>query len=104
MLDTVVTSASLLGLLGTILAMMHSFKLIGSAGLVGPGGITAVGLLIALVGFNYLSRLQAKRLDEMERLGSDWSTTLAWMFRKQWPDMKLGRSRQPKRCRIGITP
>ena len=34
---------------------------------------TAVGLLIALValfGFNYLTRLQAQTLDEMERLGT----------------------------------
>jgi biopolymer transport protein ExbB len=34
---------------------------------------TAVGLLIALValfGFNYLTRLQAQMLDEMERLGT----------------------------------
>jgi biopolymer transport protein ExbB len=82
-LDTVVTAAPLLGLLGTILGMMHSFKLIGPAGLVDPGGVTAgvaealiataVGLLIALValfGFNYLSRLQAQTLDEMERLGT----------------------------------
>ena len=82
-LDTVVTAAPLLGLLGTILGMMHSFKLIGPAGLVDPSGVTAgvaealiataVGLLIALValfGFNYLSRLQAQTLDEMERLGT----------------------------------
>jgi len=82
-LDTVITAAPLLGLLGTIFGMMQSFKLIGHAGLVNPGGVTAgvaealiataVGLLIALValfGFNYLSRLQAQTLDEMERLGT----------------------------------
>ncbi len=82
-LDTVITAAPLLGLLGTILGMMQSFKLIGPDGLVNPGGVTAgvaealiataVGLLIALValfGFNYLSRLQAQTLDEMERLGT----------------------------------
>lgn len=82
-LDTVITAAPLLGLLGTIFGMMQSFKLIGPGGLVNPGGVTAgvaealiataVGLLIALValfGFNYLSRLQAQTLDEMERLGT----------------------------------
>jgi biopolymer transport protein ExbB len=82
-LDTVVTAAPLLGLLGTIFGMMQSFRLIGPDGLVNPGGVTAgvaealiataVGLLIALValfGFNYLTRLQAQMLDEMERLGT----------------------------------
>ena len=82
-LETVVTAAPLLGLLGTILGMMQSFKLIGPAGLTNPGGVTAgvaealiataVGLLIALIAlfaFNYLSRLQAQTLDEMERLGT----------------------------------
>jgi biopolymer transport protein ExbB len=82
-LDTVVTAAPLLGLLGTILGMMHAFQLIGGKGLVNPIGVTggvaqaliatAVGLLIALIalfGFNYFSRLQAQTLDEMERLGT----------------------------------
>jgi len=82
-LDTVVTAAPLLGLLGTIFGMMQSFKLMGPDGLVNPSGVTAgvaealiataVGLLIALValfGFNYLTRLQAQTMDEMERLGT----------------------------------
>ena len=82
-LDTVVTAAPLLGLLGTIFGMMQSFKLMSPDGLVNPSGVTAgvaealiataVGLLIALValfGFNYLTRLQAQMLDEMERLGT----------------------------------
>jgi biopolymer transport protein ExbB len=82
-LDTIVTAAPLLGLLGTILGMMHAFQLIGGSGLVNPIGVTggvaqaliatAVGLLIALValfGFNYFSRLQSHTLDEMERLGT----------------------------------
>jgi biopolymer transport protein ExbB len=82
-LDTVVTAAPLLGLLGTLFGMMQSFRLIGPDGLANPGGVTAgvaealiataVGLsiaLIALFGFNYLTRLQAQMLDEMERLGT----------------------------------
>lgn len=83
LLETIVTAAPLLGLLGTITGMMHAFNLIGGNGLVDPGGITggvaqaliatAVGILIALValfGFNYFSRQQAKAMEEMERLGT----------------------------------
>jgi len=82
-LETIVTAAPLLGLMGTIIGMMHSFQLIGGKGLVNPTGVTggvaqaliatAIGLLIALIalfGFNYFSRLQAQTLDEMERLGT----------------------------------
>lgn len=82
-LETIVTAAPLLGLLGTILGMMHAFQLIGGQGLVNPIGVTggvaqaliatAIGLLIALVAlfaFNFFSRLQAQTLDEMERLGT----------------------------------
>ncbi|HEY8099876.1 MAG TPA: MotA/TolQ/ExbB proton channel family protein [Burkholderiaceae bacterium] len=82
-LETIVTAAPLLGLMGTIAGMMHSFQLIGGNGLVNPTGVTggvaqaliatAVGLLIALVslfGFNFFSRLQSQTLDEMERLGT----------------------------------
>lgn len=82
-LETIVTAAPLLGLMGTILGMMHSFHLIGDNGLVNPTGVTggvaqaliatAFGLLIALIalfGFNFFSRRQAQTLDEMERLGT----------------------------------
>lgn len=82
-LETIVTAAPLLGLLGTIAGMMHSFNVIGSNGVVDPSGVTggvaqaliatALGLLIAIVAlfaFNFFSRLQAQALDEMERLGT----------------------------------
>lgn len=82
-LETIVTAAPLLGLLGTITGMMHSFHLFGSSGLVDPTGVTggvaqaliatALGIFIAIVAlfaFNYLSRTQAQTLDEMERLGT----------------------------------
>ena len=82
-LETTVTAAPLLGLLGTITGMMHAFNLIGASGLVDPTGVTggvaqaliatALGLFIALValfGFNFFSRLQSQTLDEMERLGT----------------------------------
>ncbi|HYW03710.1 MAG TPA: MotA/TolQ/ExbB proton channel family protein [Gammaproteobacteria bacterium] len=82
-LETIVTAAPLMGLLGTITGMMDAFHLIGSKGLVAPAGVssgvaealiaTALGLAIALValfGYNFFSRLQARTLDEMERIGT----------------------------------
>src|ERR1700726_5112446 len=82
-LETVVTAAPLLGLLGTITGMMQAFKVIGGSGLVAPTQVTsgvaqaliatALGLLIAifaLFGFNFFNRMQSQALDRMERLGS----------------------------------
>ena len=82
-LETIVTAAPLLGLVGTIIGMMASFKLIGGSGLVNPTGITGgvaqaliattIGLIIALIAlfaFNFFSHLQSKKMDEMERLGT----------------------------------
>jgi biopolymer transport protein ExbB len=82
-LETIVTAAPLLGLVGTIVGMMDSFRLIGGSGLVNPTGITGgvaqaliattLGLIIALIAlfaFNYFSHLQSRTLDEMERLGT----------------------------------
>jgi biopolymer transport protein ExbB len=82
-LETIVTAAPLLGLLGTITGMMAAFNLIGNNGLVDPTGVTAgvaqaliataLGLFIAVVAlfaFNFFSRRQSQVLDEMERLGT----------------------------------
>lgn len=82
-LETIVTAAPLLGLVGTILGMMASFRLIGGSGLVNPTGITGgvaqaliattLGLitaLVALFAFNFFSHLQSTTMDEMERLGT----------------------------------
>lgn len=82
-LETVVTAAPLMGLLGTITGMMDAFQIIGGAGLVAPAKVTsgvaqalistALGLLIALFAlfaFNFFSRMQSRSLDHMERLGS----------------------------------
>ena len=82
-LETIVTAAPLLGLLGTIFGMMSAFKLIGADALVNPGGITAgvaealiataFGLTIAifaLFAFNLFSRVQNHILDELELLGT----------------------------------
>jgi biopolymer transport protein ExbB len=82
-LETIVTAAPLMGLLGTITGMMQSFQVIGGSGLVAPTQVTAgvaqaliataLGLLIALVAlfaFNFFSRMKSGGLDEMERMGS----------------------------------
>ncbi len=82
-LETIVTAAPLLGLLGTITGMVRAFKLFGNGGLVDPSGVTggvaealiatALGLFIALVAlfaFNFFSHRQAEVMDEMERLGT----------------------------------
>lgn len=82
-LETIVTVAPLLGLLGTIVGMMSSFKIIGANGVVNPTGVTGgvaesliatgFGLLIAIIAlfaFNYFSRTQDQTLDELERLGT----------------------------------
>jgi biopolymer transport protein ExbB len=82
-LETIVTAAPLLGLLGTITGMIRAFHLFGSEGLVDPRGVTggvaealiatAVGLFIALLAlfaFNYFSHRQAQVMDEMELLGT----------------------------------
>jgi biopolymer transport protein ExbB len=78
-LETIVTAAPLLGLLGTIVGMMQSFRLLGAGGLVNPTGVTggvaqaliatAFGLVIALLAlfaFNYLSRRIDQSLDRLE--------------------------------------
>jgi biopolymer transport protein ExbB len=76
-LDTIVTLAPLLGLLGTVTGMIHAFGLLGAQQLDAPeaitGGIsqallaTAFGLgiaITALIPFNYLnSRLEEARHD-----------------------------------------
>ncbi|MEI7999325.1 MAG: MotA/TolQ/ExbB proton channel family protein [Candidatus Omnitrophota bacterium] len=90
-LDTVITLAPLLGLLGTVTGMIHAFGLLGSRELEAPavitGGIaqaliaTACGLaiaIVALIPFNYLNaRLEEARHDiedattHLERLLKD---------------------------------
>ncbi|MBY4869677.1 MotA/TolQ/ExbB proton channel family protein [Burkholderia sp. Bp9017] len=84
LLETIVTAAPLLGLLGTIVGMMHSFRLIGGDGLVSPAGVsggiaqalvaTAIGLVIALVSlfaFNYFSRRVDRLMDDLESFANE---------------------------------
>ena len=84
LLETIVTAAPLVGLLGTIVGMMRSFKVIGGDGLVNPAGVsggvaqaliaTAIGLVIALVAlfaFNYFSRRIDRLMDDLESFANE---------------------------------
>lgn len=82
-LDTIVTLAPLLGLLGTVVGMIGSFDVMSEVGLGQPhavtGGVaealiaTATGLLIAiltLVSYNYLTARAEREMDQMEHFSS----------------------------------
>lgn len=82
-LDTIVTLAPLLGLLGTVVGMIGSFDVMSEAGLGQPhavtGGVaealiaTATGLLIAiltLVSYNYFTARAEREMDRMEHFSS----------------------------------
>jgi len=82
-LDTIITLAPLLGLLGTVVGMIGSFDIMSESGMGQPhavtGGVaealiaTATGLLIAiltLVPYNYFSLRVEKEMDAMEHFSS----------------------------------
>lgn len=82
-LDTAITIAPLLGLLGTVVGLIHSFYSLGDSQITAPvaitGGIsealiaTAFGLaiaIVALVPYNILTELEEKIRVELESLGS----------------------------------
>lgn len=90
-LDTVITLAPLLGLLGTVTGLIHSFGLLGDQELEAPtaltGGIaqaliaTAFGLVIAvtaLVPYNYLNA----RLEQARRELEDTGTQMELLLRE----------------------
>jgi biopolymer transport protein ExbB len=68
-IDTIVTAAPLLGLLGTILGIVDTFSALASSGVSDPKGVsagigtalyaTALGISIALIGLVLLNKFQA---------------------------------------------
>jgi biopolymer transport protein ExbB len=91
-LDTIITLAPLLGLLGTVVGMIGSFDIMSEAGMGQPhavtGGVaealiaTATGLLIAiltLIPYNYFSARVEKEMDAMEH----FSTSLELLLHEQ---------------------
>ena len=82
-LDTVITLAPLLGLLGTVIGMIGSFDIMSASGIGQPhsvtGGVaealiaTATGLLIAiltLVPYNYFSNRAEREMEKIEYYAS----------------------------------
>jgi len=89
-LDTIVTLAPLLGLLGTVLGMISSFHIISASGTSHPAGITggvaealiatATGLAIAifsLVGYNWCRDKVRQVLEEVELSATQLENMLA---------------------------
>lgn len=83
-IDTIITAAPLMGLLGTITGMMGSFQVLSDKGVNEPNAITggvaealiatATGLVIALlclVAFNYLNQKIKNIIAEMEGAASN---------------------------------
>ncbi|HUO65246.1 MAG TPA: MotA/TolQ/ExbB proton channel family protein, partial [Terriglobales bacterium] len=82
-LDTVITAAPLLGLLGTVTGMIAAFGVLSTSGMNQPNAITggvaealiatAVGLgiaIVTLVPYNYFSAKVERAAEAMERCGS----------------------------------
>ncbi|MBN2178214.1 MAG: MotA/TolQ/ExbB proton channel family protein [Deltaproteobacteria bacterium] len=83
-LDTMITLAPLLGILGTVIGIIRSFNMLGAIGVENPGMITAgigqalittaFGLIIAifaLIPFNYFQSRVDKAVSEMEKFGTN---------------------------------
>jgi biopolymer transport protein ExbB len=97
-LDTIVTLAPLLGLLGTVLGMISAFSIISVSGTSHPAGITggvaealiatASGLAIAifsLVGYNWCRDKVRQVLEEVEFRGTQLENMLANALRGTQP-------------------
>ncbi|MBI4619708.1 MAG: MotA/TolQ/ExbB proton channel family protein [Desulfobacterales bacterium] len=83
-LDTMVTLSPLLGILGTVTGIIHSFELLGSTGIEHPEAVTAgiaealittaAGLIIAiptLFSYNYFLSKTDDAILNMEKYGTD---------------------------------
>jgi biopolymer transport protein ExbB len=94
-LDTIVTLAPLLGLLGTVIGMIGSFDIMSDAGMGQPhavtGGVaealiaTATGLLIAiltLIPYNYFTARVEREMEAMEHFSSSLELLLHERERK----------------------
>lgn len=101
-MDTIITLAPLLGLLGTIVGMIRSFDVMSLAGLGQPhavtGGVaealiaTATGLAVAimtLIPYNFFLTKVEKTVEEMEH----FATKLEMILTKQIPSPLLGEGR-----------
>ena len=88
-LDTIVTLAPLLGLLGTVLGMISAFRIISVSGTSHPAGITggvaealiatATGLAIAiftLIGYNWCRDKVRQAVEEIELRGTQLENLL----------------------------
>jgi len=82
-LNTIITAAPLMGILGTVLGIIQSFDVLGSKGVTDPLGVTtgisqalittAFGLIIALVTllpYNYYQTLCQHAIEELEKYSS----------------------------------
>ena len=91
-LDTIITLSPLLGILGTVLGIIHSFDLLGSTGIDHPQAVsagiaqalltTAAGLAIAiftLIPYNYFQ----SRVEKAVRLLEKYGTSLKILWDKQ---------------------
>ncbi len=98
-LDTMITVAPLLGILGTVLGIITSFKMLGAGGIADPklvtGGIaqalitTATGLTISIVTvfpYNYFK----SRIENSVLVMEKYATSLEVVYRK------LGAGNQPR--------
>ncbi|MDQ2688197.1 MAG: MotA/TolQ/ExbB proton channel family protein [Armatimonadota bacterium] len=88
-LRTIITIAPLLGLLGTIAGMIHSFKAVAASGLSSPtavmGGVseslvsTATGIgiaVVAVIAHNYFGNLVKRFVEDMEYYGNELTNFL----------------------------
>ena len=104
-LDTIITLAPLLGLLGTVTGMIHAFGLIGGQELEAPAAITggvaealiatAFGLgiaITALIPFNYLNA----RLEEARQEIQDATTHLELLVSKSEGASAPAKTTNPK--------
>ncbi len=79
-LDTIITAAPLLGILGTVIGIIHSFDMLGQAGIQDPQAVTsgiaqallttAAGLFIAiftLFPYNYFTSMVEKAATRIEK-------------------------------------